>query len=239
MDGSEELSVLEYARSHGIARNHQQLVPLDLLAHIHDSEHAQSLSSNDSTSQFFNFETLDLDFPGSTSTITSRNKKLILDRDGVNFLAFVLQEAKSLQAILDYSVEDTLPLQLKYKPWGDLKIDVPLLSAKKQDALKALRKRASPIELLNDIAPDLLIRERANIDEGLEFPDYFWELPSMLDRDPSTEKLEASKGTALILLEALAYFDEKKHRKDADEFVSNFILDSVSRCPCKCRCEYF
>lgn len=239
MDDFEELSVLEYARSHGIARDHQQLAPLDLLAQIHDFEHAKSLSSNDSISQSFNFETLDLDFPDSTSTNTSRNKKLILDKDGVKFLACVLQEVKSLQARLDYSVEDILSLQLKYKPCGDLKIEVPLLSAKKQDALKALRKRASPIELLNDIVPDLSIRERANIDEGLEFPDYFWELPSMLDRDPSIERLEASKGTALILLEALAYLDEKKHRKDADEFVSNFILDSVSRCPCKCRCEYF
>jgi hypothetical protein len=225
MDDFDEPSVLEYARSHGIARNHQQLNPLDLLAQIRDSEHAQSLSSMDST-QLLNFETLD--FANHTSTFKSKNKKLILDKDGVKFLTSVLQEVTSLQANPGHSAENTIFLKLKYKLRDDLKIEVPLFSAEKKTKLKELTKRADPIELLNEIVPDLADRERARIDEGLEFPDYFWELPSMLYRDPSMEKLEAPEGTGRVLREALTYLDEKRHRKDVEEFVNSSILDMVS-----------
>lgn len=229
MDDFDEPSVLEYARSRGIARNHQQLNPLNLLAQIRDSEHAQSLSSMDSTSQLFDFETSE--FPDLTSAITSRNEKLVLDKDGVKFLTAVLQEVTSLQAKPDHKAEDSISLKLNYKPRNNLKIDVPLLSAEKQNTPKTLSKRADPVELLDELVPDLADRERASIDEGLEFPDYFWELPSMLDRDPSTEKLEAPEGTGRILREALTYLDEKRHRKDVEEEVNSSILDIVSNAP--------
>lgn len=224
MDDFDEFSVLDYARSRGIARNYQQLNPLDLLAQIRDSEHAQSLSSTDLTSHLFDFET-----SNHTSTFTSKNEKLVLDKDGVKFLTSVLQEVTALQAKPDHRAEDTISLKLKYKPRHDLKIDVPLLSAERKTTLKELTKRSDPVELLNEILPDLVDRERASIDEGLEFPDYFWELPSMLDRDPSTEKLEASEGTGRVLREALTYLDEKRHRKDVEELVNSTILDMVSR----------
>lgn len=189
MDDLDEPSVLDYARLQGIARNHKQLHPLDLLAQIRDSKHAQFLSSTDSTSQLFDFETSD--FADLTSIIPSRNEKLVLDKDGVKFLTSVLQEVASLQAKPDHRAEDTISLNPKYKPRDDLKIDVPLLSAEKQNTLKTLGKRADPANMLVEMMPDLADRERASLDEGLEFPDYFWELPSMLERDPSTEKLEA------------------------------------------------
>lgn len=232
MDDFDEPSVLEYARSRSIARNHQQLNPLDLLTHIRDSEHAQSHSTIDST-QILDFEASD--FANPTSTFTSRNEKLVLDKDGVKFLTSVLQEVTSLQAKPDHRAEDTISLKLKYKPRDDLKIDVPLLSAEKKITLKELTKRADPVELLNELVPDLADRERASLDEGLEFPDYFWELPRMLDRDPSTEKMNAPEGTGRVLREALTYLDEKRHRKDVDEFVNSSILDMVSRYPRDCK----
>ncbi|KAF3401071.1 hypothetical protein DPV78_005668 [Talaromyces pinophilus] len=225
MDDFDEFSVLEYARSHGIARNHQQLNPLDLLVQIRDSEHAQSLSSTEST-QILDFETLG--FANYPSTFASKNEKLVLDKDGVKFLTSVLQEVTSLEAKPDHRAEDSIALKLKYKPRDDLKIDVPLLSAEKKATLKELTKRVDPVELLNKIVPDLADRERASIDEGLEFPDYFWELPSMLDRDPSMEKLEAPEGTGRVLREALTYLNEKRHRKDVEEFVNSSILDMAS-----------
>ena len=226
MDDFNEPSVLEYARSQGISRNHQQLNPLNLLAQIRDSENAQSFPSTDSTAQLFDCEASDLQY--LTSAIASRNEKLILDRDGVKFLTSVLQEVTSLQHKPDHRVEDTISLKLNYKPRDDLKIDVPLLSTEKQNTLKKLSERADPVELLNEIVPDLADRERAGVDEGLEFPDYFWELPSMLDRDPSTEKLEAPEGIGRILREALTYLDEKSHRKEIEEAVNSSILDIVS-----------
>ncbi|PCH02400.1 Hypothetical protein PENO1_038100 [Penicillium occitanis (nom. inval.)] len=225
MDDFDEFSVLEYARSHGIARNHQQLNPLDLLVQIRDSEHAQSLSSTEST-QILDFETLG--FANYPSTFASKNEKLVLDKDGVKFLTSVLQEVTSLEAKPDHRAEDSIALKLKYKPRDDLKIDVPLLSAEKKATLKELTKRVDPVELLNKIVPDLADRERASIDEGLEFPDYFWELPSMLDRDPSMEKLEAPEGTGRVLREALTYLNEKSHRKDVEEFINSSILNLAS-----------
>ena len=50
----------------------------------------------------------------------------------------------------------------------------------------------------------------------------------MLDRDPSTEKLEAPEGIGRILREALTYLDEKSHRKEIEEAVNSSILDIVS-----------
>ncbi|KAI7977088.1 hypothetical protein EIK77_005293 [Talaromyces pinophilus] len=220
MDDFDEFSVLEYARSHGIARNHQQLNPLDLLVQIRDSEHAQSLSSTEST-QILDFETLG--FANYPSTFASKNEKLVLDKDGVKFLTSVLQEVTSLEAKPDHRAEDSIALKLKYKPRDDLKIDVPLLSAEKKATLKELTKRVDPVELLNKIVPDLADRERASIDEGLEFPDYFWELPSMLDRDPSMEKLEAPEGTGRASSSQLAtpplYIESNekhKHRVESE-----------------------
>jgi hypothetical protein len=232
MDDFEEPSVLEYARSQGIARNHGQLDPIDLLAQIRDSEHAQSHSTIYST-QSLDLETSN--FANRTSIFTSKPGKLVLDKDGVKFLTSVLQEVISIQAKPDHRAEESISLKLRYKPRDDLKIDVPLISAEKEDTLKALGKTADPVTLLNEIVPDLADRERDSVDEGLEFPDYFWELPSMLDRDPSTEKLEASIGTARVLQEALVYLDEKRHRKDIEGFINNFVLDIVSRCPKDCR----
>lgn len=227
MDDFEELSMLHYARSQAIARNHQQFDPLDLLGQTRVSKKAQYLSSMKSTSQLLGFES-----SGSaniTSIFTSINEKLVLDKDGVNFLTAVLQEVTSLQRKPDQRAEDAISLKLKYKFRDDLKINVPLLSTEKENMLRTLSKRTDPVELLNEIAPNLADRERANIDEGLEFPDYFWELPSILDRDPSMEKLEAPKGTRHVLLEAMTFLDEKRHRKDTDAFVEISILDIVSR----------
>ncbi|QGA14376.1 hypothetical protein EYB26_002029 [Talaromyces marneffei] len=226
MDDFEELSMLHYARSQAIARNHQQFDPLDLLGQTRVSKKAQYLSSMKSTSQLLGFES-----SGSaniTSIFTSINEKLVLDKDGVNFLTAVLQEVTSLQRKPDQRAEDAISLKLKYKFRDDLKINVPLLSTEKENMLRTLSKRTDPVELLNEIAPNLADRERANIDEGLEFPDYFWELPSILDRDPSMEKLEAPKGTRHVLLEAMTFLDEKRHRKDTDAFVEISILDIES-----------
>jgi hypothetical protein len=236
MDDFDEPSVLEYARSQGIASNHQQLNPLNLLTQIRDSESAQSPSTIDSK-QILDFETSE--FANQTSTFELRNEKLVLDKDGVKFLTSVLQEVTSLQAKPDHRAEDTISSKLKYKPRDDLKIDVPLLSAEKENVLKALSKWPEPVALLNEIVPDLADRERVSIDEGLEFPDYFWELPSMLDRDPSTQKLEAPEGTGRVLLEALAYLDEKKNKKGVEEFVTSSILDMVSRSHSDCKCGWF
>jgi hypothetical protein len=85
-----------------------------------------------------------------------------------------------------------------------------------------------PMALLNDVVPDLINREEAGLDEGLEFPDYFSELPSMFDRDPNTEKLDASRDTARLLQLAMGYWDETINREDIEKLYNKEDLAAVS-----------
>ncbi|EED13163.1 hypothetical protein TSTA_056640 [Talaromyces stipitatus ATCC 10500] len=224
MDGLEETSVLEYARTHGIAKDHQQLDPMQLFDQVRDSECAQRNPPMGSTSQFLDFE--NPKFSSYTTTIETRNEKMVLDKDGARFLSSVLREVISLQATPDHNFEEPISFECpKYQNQDDLKIDGPLLSIEKESRLHASTKMTDPVELLNEIVPDLADRERASIDEGLEFPEYFWELPSMFDRDPSTEKLDASKDTVRVLQDVMGYFDEEKHRKGVEALITSTILE--------------
>ena len=114
MDDFDKASVLDYARSRGIASNHQQLDPMNPLAQIRDSEHARSLSSSEPLLQLIGFGALGL--PNHTSPFASQNGKLVLDKDGVRFLTSVLQDVTSIQASPDHRAEDTIALELKYLP---------------------------------------------------------------------------------------------------------------------------
>lgn len=212
--------VLEYARSRGIARDHQQIDPLSLLANIPSAEYAWPLSVNDIIED-------QADLASSLNT-DQNNEKFVLGKDAAKFLSSVLRDADSVQHNLKGGMSKPIAFENFSSELGDnLKLSVPLLTTAKDRYLKTVSKRAEPEEMLDEIAPRLADRERKSVDEGVEFPDYFWELPEIFDRDPRAEKLEASKETVEILHRAMRYVESDDNNATLNR-LTTLVTDSVS-----------
>lgn len=226
MENLDELSVLDYARSQGIATDHLKHDPSGLLSQIRDSQlESPFFSVADLESSIAKLEAS----AAAALTTTTTNQKLELGKDGAKFLSSVLKEVSSLQAGDTLIAKDLDSFAFpRYSPSHDLKVEVPVLTFEKEGAREVFRQRPDPAVILEEMVPILANRENSNPDEGLEFPDYFWELQSMFDIDPSTEKLDASRDSVRLLQGAIGYLDEKKHKGDIEKLYSSSSLDTVS-----------
>lgn len=230
MDDIDDFSVLDYARSRGIATDHLKLNPLQLLARYCDSKQAHIFKEpfTDLTPEGFDLEISA--WANNAKSASNKNEKLQLDKSGTKFLASVLKEVTSLQAGPDLTSKPEFDLFQwpKYSRKDDLKVEIPLLTSEQEREMQTFGKRLDPIALLRTFASDLMDKERNSVDEGLDFPGYFWELPSMFERDPNDEKMEASRDTARFLHGALRHLDERKHEKGVAKLSKGPTFDMVS-----------
>ncbi|OKL57565.1 hypothetical protein UA08_07252 [Talaromyces atroroseus] len=203
MDSLEELSILDYARSKRIATDHLNLDPSDLLGQLRDYELAYITSTTEDLTPS----------PSNLDPPTAGNDKLELDRDGARFLSSVLKDVSSLQADARSIPEEFDSFaSLKYSPRHDLKVDIPLLTFEEERAMKTFGKGHNPIAIMNELVPELANREEANLDESLEFPDYFWELPTR------------------ILQLAMGYLDERRHKEEIERlYIKSDLASEIFR----------
>jgi hypothetical protein len=196
--------------------------PREILSNL---RHAHDFSTDDSFIQDI------VHNAQNTAIATLQNEKLELGKDGTKYLFSALKEASSLQAGVGSSLteEERAACCLSSTvAKRDFKLELSHLITELTQSVNELCRKEDPMLVLNEAIPKLIARETANGDEGLEFPDHFWELPSIVEQSFKTEKLNASKETACFLKSALGYLDEKGHRREIDRLFEELASSKVS-----------
>lgn len=203
----------------------------DPLAILSNLRHAHNFLTDDDDDRSTAFVHAIARNAQNTAISTLQNEKLELGKDGTRYLFSALKEASSsLQAGSSSLTEEerVACLQITSNAVAkrrDFKADISYLVTKLAQSVIENCGRENPMLVLNEAIPKLIERETASGDEGLEFPEHFWELPGMLEQDFKLGKLEASKETACFLKSALGYLDEKEDRRE----VGRLFEESVSR----------
>jgi hypothetical protein len=153
--------------------------PLDTLSNL---RHAHDFSTNNSSTAFIH----DIAHNAQKAAIaTLQSEKLELGRDSTRYLFSVLKEASSVYVGSGLTEEERaacLPISSVATP-HDFKSDLSHIVTQLAQSVNEICRKEDPILVLNEAIPKLIERETAGGDEGLEFPEHFWELPDIVQQD--------------------------------------------------------
>lgn len=220
MDSLPGTYLLEYARFHGIAIDHQAVDPIDLTTPLLEVEGVNHDLSDPKEAPI-------LDFSASRNAIENnlRKEKLQVGKDAAIFLSSVLAEIASGGGVITDAEWDAS--LTKHRCINDLKLESPLLTAECVSEMANFGKRTSLDTILSDLLP--LEEEQTENDEGLSFPEYFWELPDEIWAEVKSEKLDCSKDT-LRLLHEVRLPDEKTLAMETTESFNRTLDLREVRC---------
>jgi hypothetical protein len=215
MDDSHERRLLDYARFHGVATDHQAIDPIHLAVSLLEAgSHDHGLPDPPDAPT--------LDLHGSRNKIEDklRNEKLEMGKDVAMFLSSVLAKIPlgGGGGLTDAEWDES---RKRYCSVKDLKLECPLLTAECEHEISTFGKRHHPDTVLSD----LLLQEKAEQtenDEGLSFPDYFWELPDEILTEVKSEKLDCSRNT-LRVLQDVRLPDEKAFMSETIELFNKAL----------------
>ncbi|KAJ9249931.1 hypothetical protein DTO207G8_6411 [Paecilomyces variotii] len=173
-------SLLDYARFHGIAIDHQTITPLDQVPQPHES-------INDTLADPPGVPIIDSSKFHSTLEQELRSEKLEIPKDAARLLSSVVQAASRKPIDIDWN--SFLPDRHRIRK---LKLDLPLLK-RDFDFSTSPAARAERIAL--DSVQLQLPREEVEDehDEGLVFPKQYFDLSDKVWKEVSTERLDCSR----------------------------------------------
>ncbi|KAJ9195164.1 hypothetical protein DTO164E3_6925 [Paecilomyces variotii] len=199
-------SLLDYARFHGIAIDHQTITPLDQVPQPHES-------INDTLADPPDVPSIDPSKFHSTLEQELRSEKLEIPKDAARLLSSVVQAASRKSIDIDWN--SSLPDRHRIRK---LKLDLPLLKRdfdlSTSPAARAGRIALDPVQLQ-------LPREEVEDehDEGLVFPKQYFDLSDKVWKEVSTERLDCSRED-LELLQKVT-----RVKKPDNEYIIEEILE--------------
>ncbi|KAL1852586.1 hypothetical protein Plec18170_005717 [Paecilomyces lecythidis] len=204
MTGSQEPSLLDYARFHGIAIDHRAVAPLDQVPPPHSS-------INDGFADPSDVPSIDPPVVHHSLEQELRSEKLDIPKDAARFLSSLLRTASANPSGIDRDSFFSEPHRNKH-----LKLEVPLLKRNWGPATSlgcAERIALDPVKLQ-------LPRENVSDeqDEGLAFPKKYFDLSDSIWKEVSTERLDCSRDD-LELLQRIQGVEKPD---------SGYILEKVS-----------
>lgn len=204
MTGSQEPSLLDYARFHGIAIDHQAVIPLDQVPPPHSP-------INDGFADPSDVPSIDPPVVHHSLEQELGSEKLEIPKDAARFLSSLLRTASANPGGINRDSFFPEPHRNK-----NLKLEVPLLKRNWGPGSSlgcAERIALDPVKLQ-------LPRENVSDeqDEGLVFPKRYFDLSDSIWKEVSTEKLDCSKDD-LELLQRI---------KGVEKPDSGYILEKVS-----------
>jgi hypothetical protein len=233
MDDPDSLSTLQYARLHGLALDHRSIDPLDFLPDLLDSELSISDCNIHTTSP--------LSFGAAEKqAIDARiqREKLEVGKDAASFLSSVLAEMSS--AHIDERAEEWIASFPKHPTSKEMKVACPLLTTEEEMYMHTFgrkNRRNFANDILDGAVCEFDQEATANAnDEGLEFPNWFWELPDVLEEKIRQEKLDCSRGALQFLQKARLPDQHEAHERvmmAAGDWVSNRYLNALKLCECQ------
>lgn len=199
-------SLLDYARFHGIAIDHQTITPLDQVPQPHES-------INDTLADPPDVPSIDPSKFHSTLEQELRSEKLEIPKDAARLLSSVVQAASRKSIDIDWN--SFLPDRHRIRK---LKLDLPLLKRdfdlSTSPAARAERIALDPVQLQ-------LPREEVEDehDEGLVFPKQYIDLSDRIWKEVSTERLDCSREDLELLQKAT------RVKKPDNEYIIEEILE--------------
>ena len=184
-----EPTIIEYARFHGLVRDHRESPPLERLALSENLE-----SSLDDPPELFHIDLAKIQLP---------QERWAVDAGAASLLSSIVESA---QQPPPYSDEE---LGIDRHRVRRMKLELPLLRSDHE--LDVLRFR-SPI--VPDLGNEFLPLETVDVeeDEGFEWPSSYYALPDEFTKKLSSEKIEASQDGCLYLQQTLKYdFEGLEH----------------------------
>ncbi|KAJ9292750.1 hypothetical protein DTO271G3_8449 [Paecilomyces variotii] len=203
MTDFQDPSLLDYARFHGIAIDHQSITPLDQVPQPHESLNDTLADPPDVP--IINPSKLHCDLEQEL-----RSEKLEIPKDAARFLSSVIQAASRKSIDIDW--DSFLPDRHRIRK---LKLDLPVI--KRNFDLNASPARAERIAL--DPIQLQLPREEVEDehDEGLVFPKEYGDLSDGIWKEVSTERLDCSR-------EDLELLQKVTRVKEPD---NDYIIDEI------------
>ena len=185
----QEPSLLEYARFHGISINYLALNPIDSLNLIH------SKSADGTLWDHGELPEIEVDHTHQAVEQKVQREKLTILKDSAFLLSSAIKDVSLGSIPITY--EDFLP---SYHSVSRLMLEPPLLKCEpallgRHDLRLATLKL--PLEAVRD-----------ENDEGLVFPDYFWELPDEVWGELKNERIDCPREALLFLQETRKYVEE-------------------------------
>ena len=177
-----EPTIIEYARFHGLVRDHCESPPLERL------DLSENLrSSLDDPPELFHIDLAKAQLP---------QERWAVDASAASLLSSIVESAQQPPL---YSDEE---LGIDRHRVRRMKLELPLLRSDHE--LDVLRFR-SPI--VPDLENEFLPLETVDVeeDEGIEWPSSYYALPDEFTKKASSEKIEASKDGCLYLQQTLKY----------------------------------
>ncbi|KAJ9322331.1 hypothetical protein DTO027B5_4884 [Paecilomyces variotii] len=198
-------SLLDYARFHGIAIDHQSINPLDQVPQPHES-------INDTLADPPDVPIIDSSKFHSTLEQELRSEKLEIPKDAARLLSSVVQAASRKSIDIDWN--SFLPDRHRIRK---LKLDLPLVKRNldlSTSPVRAERIALDPVQLQ-------LPREDVEDehDEGLGFPKQYIDLSDRIWKEVSTERLDCSREDLELLQKAT------RVRKPDNEYVIEEIVE--------------
>ena len=190
MSQNVEPTIIEYARFHGLVRDHRASPPLERLALSEDLG-----SSLDDPPELFHIDLAKAQLP---------QERWVVDAGAASLLSSIVVESAQDPPL--YSDEE---LGIDRHRVRRMKKELPLLRSDHE--LDVLRFR-SPI--VPDLEKEFLPLETVDVeeDEGLEWPSSYYALPDEFTKKFSSEKIEASQDGCLYLQQTLKYdFEGLEH----------------------------
>ena len=184
-----EPTIIEYARFHGLVRDHRESPPLERLALSENLE-----SSLDDPPELFHIDLAKVQLP---------QERWAVDAGAASLLSSIVESAQQPPL---YSDEE---LGIDRHRVRRMKQELPLLRSDHE--LDVLRFR-SPI--VPDLENEFLPLETVDVeeDEGVEWPSSYYALPDELTKKISSEKIGASQDGCLYLQQTLKYdFEGLEH----------------------------
>lgn len=180
MSGDDLPFIQEYARFHGLTRNHLELDPL------------QGLRTPDNHLQLL--KDLPEPFHIDASNATVPAERMFFDADTASLLASIVPSSNEHIPRFDQVVD------IDIHRFRDLKLEPPLLRTDHEWDMQHFARQVQP-DLKNEFLPLESIDEEA--DEGLTWPTKFHRLPEELWQKARSEKLEISSEDLLYLKQNL------------------------------------
>ncbi|GAD94767.1 hypothetical protein NFIA_056480 [Paecilomyces variotii No. 5] len=179
MSGSQEPSLLDYARFHGIAIDHQAIAPLDQVPPPHGSV-------NDDFTDPPGTPSIDPVAVRRSLEQELKSEKLDIPKDAARFLSSLLRTASGKS--LDVDWDSICP---GAHPNRNLKLEVPLLKRHCEPSTSLSRAERIALDPVKLQLPRESVSDEE--DEGLVFPKQYYDLSDSIKKGLSTERLDCSK----------------------------------------------
>ena len=192
MDTPENHSVLEYARSHGVASNLASINPLEFL-----DQTCRPSSTTDSPHRDlqFSFDDSIISFHKSIEQ-SLRSEKLDIDKDDGRFLSTIIRKAKVENLATKTTIDHLLP---SLNRLDKLKLEPPLLRADCELDLLSLKRRS--LHSSDVIKPSLVQKELEHL-QHLSHQWKFEDITNEIEDELRRERLDCTKESLKLIQNA-------------------------------------